>query len=71
MTKPVDKNKQLRARRDSKAPKVRKKISVNATHKIRNKKKLNLVKILYIEFLLQLLDGFFGLFGSFFPDLQS
>lgn len=40
MTKPVDKNKQLRARRDSKAPKVRKKISVNATHKNKKQKKI-------------------------------
>ena len=40
MTKPVDKNKQLRARRDSKAPKVKKKISVNATHKNKKQKKI-------------------------------
>ena len=71
MTKPVDKNKQLRARRDSKAPKVKKKISVNPKlYRIKNEKKVNLVKILLRKFLLQLLDGFFGFFGSFFLDLQ-
>jgi membrane peptidoglycan carboxypeptidase len=52
MTKPVDKNKQLRARRDSKAPKVRKSISVNPKYKNKKRKKIksseNIIKRIFV-----------------------
>ncbi len=71
MTKPVDKNKQLRARRDSKAPKVRKSISVNPKYKNKKRKKIksseNIIKRIFVT----TFRWFLGFFGSFFLVLQS